>query len=81
MDEQASFEEFVRNHITQDPERDVQRMLLWTEWVRFYLKRSRHFPESVLESEFDERIVSQFEVGLSFDKFRGPVYIGIRYVV
>ena len=81
MDELTSFEEFARHHITHDPDRDVQRMLLWTEWVRFYVRKSRHFPESVLENKFDELIVSQFGVGLNFDECRGLVYTGIRFVV
>ena len=80
MDELAIFEEFVNHHIAQDPDRDVQRMLLWAEWVRFYMRRSRRFPGSVLESKFDELIVSHFGVGIGFDTFRGPVYVGIRYI-
>ena len=79
MDEAAAFEEFIRHHVAPDPERDVQRMLLWTEWVRYYLRKNRHFPESVLEKKFDELILRQFDVAVAFDSFRGPVYVGIKY--
>lgn len=80
MDELAAFEEFLGKHVTPDPEWFVQRMLLWAEWVRFYAKKTRQFPESVLEKKFDELIIRQFGVSVAIDDFRGPVYLGIRFV-
>lgn len=55
-------------------------MLLWTEWVRFYLKKNRCFPEAVREKKFDELITSEFEVSVAVDSFRGPLYVGIKFV-
>lgn len=80
MDEFTTFLEFLEHHVTEDPEWDVQRMLLWTEWVRFYLKRNKCFPETVREKKFDELITTEFEVQVGFDTFRGPLYIGIKFV-
>jgi len=80
VDELAAFQEFIGRHVTKDPDRYVQRMLLWTEWVRFYLRKTRHFPEAVLEKKFDELIVGQFGISIAVDDFRGPVYIGLTFV-
>jgi len=55
-------------------------MLLWTEWVRFYLKKNRCFPAAVQEKKFDELILSEFDVSVAVDSFRGPLYIGIKFV-
>lgn len=54
-------------------------MLLWTEWVRFYLKRSRSFPEKVLEKAFFTMVSDRFEAEIACDDCRGPVYLGIRF--
>ena len=80
VDECTTFHEFLMNHVTPDPEWDVQQMLLWTEWVRFYLKKNRCFPEAVREKKFDELITSKFEVRIAIDSFRGPLYVGIKFV-
>ena len=80
MDELTTFHEFVEHHVTQDPEWDVQRMLLWTEWVRFYLKKNRSFPDAVNEKKFNELITKEFEVNVAIDNFRGPLYVGIKFV-
>ncbi|WML66742.1 MAG: hypothetical protein METHP_00195 [Methanoregula sp. SKADARSKE-2] len=91
VDELSTFEEFTRRHIQPDPDRSVQCMLLWTEWVRFYLKRSRSFPEKVLEKAFFTMVSDRFETDfftMVSDRFeteiacydrRGPVYLGIRF--
>jgi len=76
----ATFQEFIGRHVTEDPEWYVQRMLLWAEWVRFYIRKTRRFPEAVLEREFDELITERFRVSLAFDDFMGPVYVGIKFV-
>jgi hypothetical protein len=80
VDEFTTFHEFLENHVTPNPEWDVQRMLLWTEWVRFYLKKNRRFPEAVHEKKFHELITSEFEVSIAFDAYRGPLYVGIQFV-
>jgi hypothetical protein len=79
VDELSTFEEFTRRHIQPDPDRSVQCMLLWTEWVRFYLKRSRSFPEKVLEKAFFTMVSDRFEAEIACDDCRGPVYLGIRF--
>jgi hypothetical protein len=80
VDEFTTFREFLDHHVMMDPEWDVQRMLLWTEWVRFYLKKNKRFPEAVREKKFDELITTEFEVAIAFDTFRGPLYVGIKFV-
>jgi hypothetical protein len=80
VDEFTAFLEFLEYHVTEDPEWDVQRMLLWTEWVRFFLKKNRRFPETVREKKFDELITTEYEVSKGVDPFRGQVYIGIKFV-
>ena len=79
MDETAAFQEFISRHVVLDPERNVQRMLLWTERVRFYLRKSRHFPQSVLEKKFNELILSEFKVIIENDTALGPVYRGLKF--
>ena len=79
MDELSTFEEFTSQHIRPDPDRSVQCMLLWTEWVRFYMKQSRSFPEKVLEKTFFTMVADQFDSEIAVDDFRGPVYLGLCF--
>jgi hypothetical protein len=80
VDEFTTFLEFLEFHVIEDPDWDVQRMLLWTEWVRFYLKKNRCFPEKVHEKKFDELITTEFDISIGFDTFRGPLYVGLKFV-
>jgi len=54
-------------------------MLLWTEGVRFYMKRSRSFPEKVLEKAFFTMVSDRFEAEITMDDCSGPVYLGTRF--
>ena len=73
---------FLARHVTEDKSCDVQCMLLWTEWVRYHMreKKKRVFPEQVRLPEFNELVHAKFSPALAHDSFRGPVYVGIRFV-
>lgn len=80
MDELSSFEKFVTQHVRPDPERNVQCMLLWTEWVRYYVKETRNFPQQVMERQFFEMVAETYGVPVAVEDRRGPVYMGLRFV-
>jgi hypothetical protein len=55
-------------------------MLLWTEWVRYYMRNSRNFPQQVMEKQFFEMIAETYRVPIAIEERRGPVYLGLRFV-
>ena len=79
-DEFRVFNEFLARHVQLDRIRDVQCMLLWSEWVRAFRRQARAFPSLIRENEFQSVIMEMFGVGFSHDSFRGSVYPGIRFV-
>jgi hypothetical protein len=73
-------DEFLADHIRPDSIRDVQCMLLWSEWVRSYQRRTRTFPKRILEEEFRKSVTGRFGIGIACDDHRGAVYPGLRFV-
>jgi hypothetical protein len=73
-------DDFLTRHVRHDGFCDVQCMLLWTEWVRVFLRHTHRFPDVILEEEFRQVITNHLGVGIARDTIRGPVYPGIRFV-
>lgn len=73
-------DEFLTNHIQQDGLCNVQCMLLWTEWVRIFLRHTHRFPVMILEDELRQAITNHLGIEIADDDTRGPVYPGIRFV-
>lgn len=81
MDEHSLFEEFIARHVRHDTVCDVQCMLLWTEWLRFSMKKGkRAFPEVIRQKEFNEKIHERFGPDLAWHDYLGPLYVGIKFV-
>lgn len=80
LDELNTFREFLSRHVKPNAICDVQCMLLWSEWVRFYRKETRKIPELILEKEFRDLIVNKFDLSITEEDFRGYIYPGIKYV-
>ena len=80
LDELKTFQEFLSKHIKPNAICDVQCMLLWTEWVRFYKKQTRKIPDLILEKEFRNLIINHFDLPVTEDGSRGYIYSGIKYV-
>ena len=80
LGELKTFQEFLSRHIQPNAICDVQCMLLWAEWVRFYKKQTRKVPDLILEKEFRELILHQFDLTVGDDGFRGYIYPGIKYI-
>lgn len=74
------FYAFVSSHVRPSKIRDVPCMCLWAEWVRFFLKQMKKFPELILEKEFRDLIIQRFGFDVAEDAARGPVYPGILFV-
>jgi len=55
-------------------------MLLWAEWVRFYQKQTRDFPQIILEKWFRNVIIQHFHPRVAEDGVWGSVYTGITFV-
>jgi hypothetical protein len=73
------FNAFVSSHVRPSVIRDVPCMCLWAEWVRFFLKQMKRFPELILEKEFRDLIIQRFGFDVAEDAARGPVYPGILF--
>ena len=73
-------DEFLTHHVRPDGLRDVQCMLLWSEWVRSFQRKTHRFPRVVLETEFRDIVTDQLGVGITKDDHRGMVYPGLRFV-
>lgn len=74
------FLEFLSQHVRRNRIKSVQRMLLWSEWVRFYLKQTNTFPCQIFENEFDDIITGKLNVAVVDENFFGPMYDGIQFV-
>lgn len=73
-------DEFLTHHIQTDGLRNVQCMLLWSEWVRAFQRTTHKFPKVILEKQFREVITSHLGIDIAHDDYRGAVYPGIRFV-
>lgn len=80
LNELHTFDMFISSHVKPNNIRNTSCMLLWAEWVRFYLKEMRTFPHLILEKEFRDLVTSRFEFDVSEDETRGLVYPGIQFV-
>jgi hypothetical protein len=79
-DESALFLEFLSLHVRRNRIMSVQRMLLWSEWVRFCLKQTKTFPCSIMENRFNDIMTGKLNVGVVNEDFFGPVYEGIQFI-
>ena len=72
----------MARHVRKAPYGDVQCMLLWSEWVRFYMRERKkgEFPEQIRLKTFNEMVHRNFSPSLAYDDVRGPLYVGIRFV-
>lgn len=73
-------EQFLDRHVKPVGIRNVQCMLLWSEWVRTFRRRTPGFPEIVREKEFCSIIMDKFGIEIVTDEVRGPIYPGLRFV-
>jgi hypothetical protein len=80
LNELKTFQEFLSRHIKPNAICDVQCMLLWAEWIRFYKKQTRKIPDLILEKEFRNLIINRFDLSVTEDDFRGYIYPGIKYI-
>ena len=68
------FDDFLKRHVQANRICDVQCMLLWSEWIRTFRRRSSGFPNIIREKEFSSIITDKFGVEIANDGFRGAVY-------
>jgi hypothetical protein len=80
LGELKTFREFLVRHIKPSAIRDVQCMLLWAEWVRFYKRQTKKVPDLILEKEFRDLILNKFGCAIAEDQVRGFVYPGVKYI-
>ncbi len=80
LDELNTFQKFLSKHVKPNSICDVQCMLLWAEWVRFYRRQTRKIPDLIREKEFRDLVMDRFDLSISEDGFRGYIYPGIKYV-
>jgi hypothetical protein len=74
------FSEFLLQHVRRNQIKSVQRMLLWSEWVRFHLKKTNTFPSQIGEKEFDDIMTGKLKINVVSKNFFGPIYDGIQYI-
>ena len=79
MHELRVLEQFLGRHVKLAGIRDVQCMLLWSEWVRTFRRRTPGFPKLIRENEFRDAVMDTFGVNTAQKGFRGEVYSGIKF--
>jgi hypothetical protein len=80
VNELEVFEEFLERHVQPNRNRDVQCMLLWSEWVRTYRRHVPGFPDLIREREFQTVIMDRFSTEIATDGKRGFVYTGVQFL-
>lgn len=80
LDELAAFRSFLASHVKRNRIRDVPCMLLWAEWVRYFLKQMRSFPGFIREKEFMDMVVNISGFEVAADEERGKVFPGICFI-
>jgi hypothetical protein len=78
--ETALFLEFLSLHVRRNRIRSVQRMLLWSEWVRFCWTQIKTFPRTILENRFDDIMTGKLHINVVHVDFFGPVYEGTQFI-
>lgn len=76
----SALNQFLGRHVKPAGIRDVQCMLLWSEWVRTYKRMTAEFPSLIRENEFREVITETFGIDITSKGFRGEVYTGIKFI-
>jgi hypothetical protein len=74
------FDDFLVRHVQVNRICDVQCMLLWSEWIRNFRRRSSGFPNLIREKEFRRVITDKYGVEIANNNFRGAIYQGIKFV-
>jgi hypothetical protein len=80
LNELGIFNTFISSHVRPNSAGSVSGMVLWAEWVRFYLKHIKTFPDLIFENEFRNLVISRFEFDIKDEKGCGSVYPGIEFV-
>jgi len=80
LSELEAFDGFLERHVQPSPNRDVQCMLLWSEWVRAFRRQMPGFPDLIHENEFRSAVMGKFGAGIATDGWRGAVYTGVRFL-
>jgi hypothetical protein len=73
-------EQFLGRHVQANKICDVQCMLLWSEWIRTFQRRTPGFPKLIREKEFRTIITDNFGIEIANTGSRGAVYPGIKFV-
>ena len=74
------FLEFLSKHVRRNQIMNVQRMLLWSEWVRFHIEQTHSFPNSICEQEFDDIMTQKLHIRVIDENFFGTMYDGIQFI-
>lgn len=80
LNELGAFSSFVASKIKLSNNGSVHSMVLWAEWVRFFLKNMNTFPELIFENEFRDLITALFGFEVTGSGECEPVYPGIEFV-
>ena len=73
-------EQFLGRHVQANRICEVQCMLLWSEWIRTFQRRTPGFPKLIREKEFRTIITDNFGIQVTDTVSRGAIYPGIKFV-
>jgi hypothetical protein len=74
------FDEYLAGHVQQNGICTVQCMLLWSEWVRTFRRKTHGFPKLIREQEFNKVIQDRYGVVVGDEGFRGRVFEGLQFI-
>jgi hypothetical protein len=71
---------FLSSHVKPSYIHDIPCMLLWAEWIRFFLKKMNTFPKFICEEEFMNLIIQSYGKNIIVDDGKGLFYSGIKFI-
>jgi hypothetical protein len=80
LGELDAFLDFLTRHVTTVEDYGVSCMLLWSEWVKFCIRRTQNYPGLIYEQEFRYLIVHQFKLQPGKGSSPGLMYPGLKFV-
>lgn len=80
FDELNVLDAFLADHVKPNKICNVQCMLLWSEWVRSYRRKTLGFPDLIHEKEFNAVITGKYGIEVTMYDPWGAVYPGIKFV-
>jgi hypothetical protein len=80
LGELDAYLDFLSRHVATVEDYGVPCMLLWSEWVKFFVRQTQKFPGLIYENEFRYLVIHQFKLQPGKGPASGLMYQGLKFV-